>query len=70
MKKPTIRATAAFSKDMAETLLDYFDRYAVNGTVEVEVTDHGLWLVNPNGSKQFLGSTERLSTPPQKKPLN
>jgi len=60
MKKPKVLATAAFSKDMAATLKDYFDQYAVDGIVEVEVTDNGLWIINPNGTKQFLGSTVPL----------
>lgn len=66
MKKPTILATAAFSRDMAATLNDYFDRYAVGGVVEVEVTDNGLWIINPDGTKQFLGSTVRLQNASQK----
>lgn len=48
-------ATAEFSEDMAETLQNYFRDYAVDGVVSVEVSDRGLWLVNPDGSRQFLG---------------
>ena len=51
-----VLGTAEFSEDMAETLQTYFREYAVDGIVQVEVTDHGLWLVNPDGkSRQFLG---------------
>ena len=49
-------AVAEFTKDMAETLGAFFDLYAQGGVVEVEVTDHGLWLRNPlTGGRQFLG---------------
>jgi hypothetical protein len=51
-----ILATADFSTDMATTLVTYFSTYANDGIVSVEVTDCGLWLVNPhNLSRQFLG---------------
>ena len=51
-----ILATAEFSVDMAATLNAYFETYANNGVVSVEVTDCGLWLVNPHTpSRQFLG---------------
>ena len=60
MKKPKIFATAEFSRDMAETLLEHFDTYAVDGVVRLEVTDHGLWLENPDGTRQFLGSTTQF----------
>lgn len=58
MAKPTVFAVARFEKNMVETLKQYFDAYEDDGVVNVEVTDHGLWLVNPNGSRQFLGATE------------
>ena len=51
-----ILAKADFSADMAATLLTYFGTYAEDGVVSVEVTDCGLWLVNPHApSRQFLG---------------
>lgn len=49
-------AEAHFTKDMAETLVRFFQAYAECGVVTVEVKDGGLWLVNPNDrSRQFLG---------------
>lgn len=63
--KPKHLATAPFTRDMAENLLKYFDRYEVDGVVVVEVTDHGLWLENPDGSRQFLGSTTPLPGSPK-----
>lgn len=49
-------ATAEFTKDMVQTLKDYFEAYQVDGVVTVEVTDAGLWLPNPHcTSRQFLG---------------
>lgn len=51
-----VLATAEFTADMAETLGSYFAVYANEGVVSVEVTDRGLWLVNPRfPSRQFLG---------------
>lgn len=60
MEKPSVLALAQLSKDMVDTLDQYFDEYAEEGVVSVEVTDCGLWLVNPNGSRQFLGSVTPL----------
>ncbi len=49
-------ATAEFTADMAATLGTYFAVYADDGVVSIEVTDRGLWLVNPRyPSRQFLG---------------
>lgn len=49
-------ANAEFTRDMVETLNEYFKAYEVDGVVTVEVTDHGLWLPNPHcQSRQFLG---------------
>lgn len=48
-------AKAEFSADMSATLAEYFTAYAVDGIVTIEVTTHGLWLVNPIGGRQFLG---------------
>lgn len=49
-------ATAEFSRDMVETMLTYFDAYADEGVLEVEVTGWGLWLPNKvTGGRQFLG---------------
>lgn len=58
MKHPKKKATARFDRNMVDMLSEYFSTYSNNGVVEVEVTDHGLWLINPNGTRQFLGSTE------------
>lgn len=48
---------AEFSKDMVETMLEYFDTYAdAEGVLTVEIRDSGLWLPNGlTGSPQFLG---------------
>lgn len=52
----TVVAVAEFSRDMVDTLQLYFETYAVEGVVSVEVSDHGLWLPNPvTGGRQFLG---------------
>lgn len=49
-------ADAEFSKDMVETMLNYFDAYADEGVLTVEVREGGLWLPNPvTGGRQFLG---------------
>ncbi|WP_405404575.1 hypothetical protein [Paracoccus sp. Ld10] len=49
-------ATAEFSRDMVETMLTYFDVYADEGVLAVEVTSWGLWLPNKvTGGRQFLG---------------
>lgn len=51
-----VLAVAEFTKDMSETLDTYFKAYASDGVVTIEVTDRGLWLVNPHfPSRQFLG---------------
>lgn len=47
---------ARFTKDMAETLLAFFHVYQRDDVVTLQLTEHGLWLVNPHdGSRQFLG---------------
>lgn len=49
-------ADAEFSRDMVETMLHYFDAYADEGVLTVEVREGGLWLPNPiTGGRQFLG---------------
>ena len=54
---PNRLATAEFTRDMVDTLQKHFDKYQVNGVVQIEVTDKGLWLPNPvDGGQQFLGS--------------
>ena len=50
-----VRAVAEFTPDMVDTLREYFHSYAVEGVVSIEVSTHGLWLVNPIGGRQFLG---------------
>jgi hypothetical protein len=51
------RATyACFTKDMVETLLTFFHAYQRDDVVTLQVTERGLWLINPhNDSRQFLG---------------
>lgn len=45
-----------FTKDMVETLSAFFDVYAVEGVVTIEVSNRGLWLPNHRTkSRQFLG---------------
>jgi len=44
-----------FTHDMVETMLKYFMAYAVDGVVTLERTEQGVWLKNPDGSRQFLG---------------
>lgn len=48
---------AEFTRDMAQTLIDYFEVYAVEGVVSVELGNDGtLWLPNKRqGGRQFLG---------------
>ena len=70
MKKPKVLASAKFTKDMVESLETYFDQYAVDGVIGIEVTDQGLWWENPNGSRQFLGSSTLLDQDGHSKRLN
>jgi hypothetical protein len=45
-----------FTIDMVETLLAFFHAYQSDDVVTLQLTERGLWLVNPhNGSRQFLG---------------
>ena len=61
---PKVTGTAGFTRDMAQTLLTFFDTYATDGVVTVEVTTHGLWLQHPsNGTRQFLGRADIPETP-------
>lgn len=47
---------ARFTKDMAETLLRFFHAYQREGVVTLQLTERGLWLVNPHDdTRQFLG---------------
>jgi hypothetical protein len=51
-------ADAEFSKDMVETILQYFETYAdEDGVLTVEVREHGLWVPNPVPGlpPQFIG---------------
>ena len=51
-----VEARAEFTQDMAETLFKYFSAFQVEGVVTLEVTSHGLWLINPHThGRQFLG---------------
>ena len=63
-EQPKHLADANFSKDMSATLLEYFDQYAIEGVVTVEVTDKGLWLKNPTMGRQFLGATDLIKLRP------
>jgi hypothetical protein len=57
--------TIELTEDMAKTVYFYFERYAVDGVVSVEILDDGsLWLPHhETGTRQFLGSTKRLRRP-------
>lgn len=50
-------AEAEFTKDMVETMLQYFEAYAdENGVMRIRVRLSGLWLEHPQSkSCQFLG---------------
>jgi hypothetical protein len=62
-----ILGTARLTRDMAQTLVTYFDAYAGrDGVVSVELSDRGLWLVNPNHpGRQFLGLADHPETAPE-----
>lgn len=64
-KEPDL--TAEFSADMANTVEKYFNTFAVNDEISIEVTDKGLWLQNPFGGVQFLGSTKVITTRPDQR---
>ena len=56
------------TKDMAQTLCEYFSNYAKDGVVTIESNDMGLWLKNKHTeSRQFLGKA-RLPKNVKKKP--
>ena len=61
-KRPRILAEAEFTQDMAETLSEYFASYSSDGVVTLEVTDKGIWLRNPVGGRQFLGSARAFKS--------
>lgn len=67
MLKPKVFASAKFTRDMAEALVAHFEDYAQDGIVSIEVTDHGLWWENPDGSRQFLGAIEKFPSSKRKK---
>lgn len=48
---------AEFTKDMVETMLEYFETYAdEQGVVKILLRTDGLWLRHPEtGTWQFLG---------------
>lgn len=55
-RKPEVLAKAELTKDMIETLIEYFDTYAVEGVVSIEVIeDRRLFLPLPWGGRHFLG---------------
>lgn len=55
-RKPHVVARAELTKDMVETLIEYFDAYAVEGVVSIEVVeDRRLFLPLPLGGRHFLG---------------
>ncbi|SDE82033.1 hypothetical protein SAMN05421538_11219 [Paracoccus isoporae] len=57
IRNTKVVGVAEFTRDMAQTLTDYFDTYAVEGIVSIELGDDGtLWLPNRRlGGRQFLG---------------
>lgn len=62
--RPEIMANAGFTQDMVETLNTYFEHYASDGVVTVEVTTHGLWLQHPQTkTRQFLGRADHPERP-------
>lgn len=62
--QPKRLATAEFTRDMVETLRQYFDQYEVDGVVRIDVTDKGLWLPVPGDKNQkFLGSVKLFDQP-------
>ena len=45
-----------FTFDMVETLLKFFRIYQRDDVVTLQLTERGLWLVNPHDdTRQFLG---------------
>ena len=65
---PKTIATAEFTADMVATLQNFFDRYEKDGVVTVEVTNHGLWLPNPDSeTRQFLGLARLPQDPARQK---
>lgn len=45
--------------DMAESLLEHFDRFAGDGVVTLEVNDAGIWFVDPVYDRvMFLGQAD------------
>lgn len=54
--RTVIMGNVEFTRDMVETLATFFDTYAVEGVLTVEVSNRGLWLPNRHTkSRQFLG---------------
>lgn len=55
-ERTVILGNVEFTKDMVDTLATFFDTYAVEGVLTVEVSKRGLWLPNRHTkSRQFLG---------------
>lgn len=51
-----IVAEAEFTIDMVDTMKKYFDFYASDGVLRVQISDFGLWLPHPEMQcRQFLG---------------
>lgn len=50
--------TIPFTRDMAQSLLEYFDRFENNGVVEIYQNNQGLWFWN-EGQPLFLGLGRR-----------
>lgn len=61
-KRFEVMAVAEFTHDMVETLQAVFTAYAVEGIVRLEVTTHGIWLVHPEGIRQFLGAARAFDS--------
>ena len=49
-------AVVEMTEEMIGTLVENFSSYARNGVVQIEVSDHGLWLPHPvTGLRHYLG---------------
>lgn len=52
---PRMRLT----RDMAETLLEHFERFARDGAVTLEMNEAGVWFVDPETDRvMFLGQAD------------
>lgn len=60
MAQPNLsRFHVRLTKDMAETLVEYFDGFAGNGVVTLEVNAAGVWFVDAETQRvRFLGQAD------------